>query len=444
MMSESHRLAPVFENSSSSAQKQNEIAMNNHLLFLHRNMPSCSSSSNNSSSNGYEEPKSCDPNNSSIYQSSILAVVNSQLPSDFSNHKNINNNNNNNNNSKSSPNDSLNTNNTNDETMALIKKEEDSHLEYDLLTTSIANRLSTQSIKSKASIANYTSINELEKRASAIITHSSSQNTSSSLSQNNINKNDHRGSFKAKLNEIISTNEMQLSELQSNLKKLTRTIGANDSVGKDSCASYLLNNKITTNESSPKSNSSMISELSMPASNSSSSACSITAKPSLNLHETDSGRHSMSDSPTQVNSQKDTKMYLINKNMNKSAAGTFTSKVTSSGTAVTLSQTMQNLEKQQSINNQQQQQQQQMFSKKKIASRSRDNNLMTKSSSFCRVPVLPTTESASNLKTIRSHSSNSRTNGNNSCNSNSNGNNTNSNNNNKCSSLSVNRNCSEL
>jgi len=395
--------------------------MNNHLLFLRRNMPS---SSLNGSSNGYEEPKACDPNNSSIYQSSILAVVNSQLPTDFSNH-----------------NDSLNTNNTNDETMALIKKEEDSHLEYDLLTTSIANRLSTQSIKSKASIANYTSINELEKRASAIITHSSS------LSQNNNNKNDHRGSFKSKLNEIITTNDMQLNEFSSNLKKLTRTIDCNDSVGQDSSTSFLNgninnnnNNKNkTTTESSPKSNSSMISELSIPASNSSSSACSIgMAKPSLNVHETDSGRHSMSDSPTQ-NSQKETKTYLINKNINKSAAGTFTSKVTSSGTAVTLSQTMQNLEKQQSINNQQQQH---LFTKKKMTSRSRDNNLMTKSSSFCRVPVTQTAESTINLKNIRSHSSNSRSNENNSnCNSNGNKNNNNST---KCSSLSVNRNCSEL
>jgi len=241
---------------------------------------------------------------------------------------------------------------------------------------------------------------------------------------------------------------MQLNEFSSNLKKLTRTIDCNDSVGQDSSTSFLNgsinnnnnNNKNkTTTESSPKSNSSMISELSIPASNSSSSACSIgMAKPSLNVHETDSGRHSMSDSPTQ-NSQKETKTYLINKNINKSAAGTFTSKVTSSGTAVTLSQTMQNLEKQQSINNQQQQH---LFTKKKMTSRSRDNNLMTKSSSFCRVPVTQTAESTINLKNIRSHSSNSRSNENNSnCNSNGNKNNNNST---KCSSLSVNRNCSEL
>ena len=204
----------------------------------------------------------------------------------------------------------------------------------------------------------------------------------------------------------------------------------------------------TTTDSSPKSNSSMISELSIQASASSSSACSITTsnatavKSNLNLiNETDSGRHSMSDSPTQ-NSQKETKIYLL-KNNNKSAAGTFTSKVTSSGmpeynvcfmcvyflffilkqkqgtSVTTLAQTVQNLEKQQNNQN---------YAKKRASRDYQPNNQqMTKSSSFCRVPILQNTVSASNLKNNRSHSSNSR-----------------ANNNNNNSNLSVNRNCSEL
>ena len=76
-------------------------------------------------------------------------------------------------------------------------------------------------------------------------------------------------------------------------------------------------------------------------------------------------------------------------------------------------------------------------------SRSRDSNLMTKSSSFCKAPIPSST--CSIFKGVRSHSSISRTASN--CNINNSKNNVNScinSNNNKCSSLSVNRNCSEL
>ena len=167
-------------------------------------------------------------------------------------------------------------------------------------------------------------------------------------------------------------------------------------------------------ETSPKSQSSAISD------------CI-----SSSVQETDSGRHSLSDSPPAP-------FYSGPAGTKQTSAGTFISKCTSSsGTAVTMSQTMQKLQQKNNLN--------EFVIKKKWRSTSRDQvreqmreQTMTKSNSFTKSSLPPpaaANASGTGPTMSRSHSSDRRTF---SSNGNINAFNT------KRSSSSINRNCSDL
>ena len=250
---------------------------------------------------------------------------------------------------------------------------------------------------SKNSLLNYTTISELEKRASAIITNSAA-------------------AVKLAKNSVTNLTNVKPAE------------------------------------ASPKSNVSVASDTSLPsASSPNSTNPNQTIMSSGTAHDTDSGRHSMSDSPSLVTSgsqpsanspyfssspANNTNASFMSKQangLNKTSAGTFTSKcILSSGTAVTMAQTMQKLQQQQQIQQKASvatgKPMDSVLIKKKSRSTSRD--VMTKSSSFCKPQPTAGQASTNRSQSIGRVCSSSSINANS--------------NNSKRSTSSINRNCSEL
>ena len=346
LMLPEQRLAPLFENSiTNSSHSNSENAandtMNSHLLLLRKSI----ANNNNPNSSNYDS----------------YHILNSP-PKENNDKSNI----------------------------------DDIYRQNSILAIATTNKTDDVNAKKISnSTLNFTSINELEKKASAIIGkkfHGSSEK----LETNSTGNESRMINFKNKLNEMINSNSQLNKSNEIQLKDIKHEA------------------KIDT---SPK---------------------SVNSDASSN--ETDSGRHSLSDSPSYLltaanadnqnlslfqvtprsstHSSNNKKVINKNNNTNKSA-GTFTSKCTlSSGTAITIAQTLQKLQ-------QNQQQKQQVITRNETTKKP---NLNLRSASREHVVRSPLYNSS---LASRSHSSGRIA--------------SNTNNNNvKNSNCSINRNCSEL